>query len=1052
MATLTVGTGQQYTTIAAAVAATHDGDTVLVSAGTYLNDFFDIKTKITLQSVGGLAIIQATVQPNNGKGAIVVDNDATIDGFGVTGVTVGDGNGAGIRYDGGQLTIKNSVLWANQDGLLANADPNGNILIQNSEFSDNGAGDGYTHNIYVNAVASLTIQGSYFHDAQVGHEIKSRALVTTITGNRIQDNTTGTASYDIDLPDGGQATITGNTIEKGPDASNVFAIHYGGEGGPYAGSSLTISGNTILNDNPAGTLLLNQTSLTAQLTNNQLYGFAATNIAQGPVAQSGNTTLTTEPVLSLATRAPTVLPPVVTAPVTTPDPSIGTKLTNFGPSGAVVPSGRILTVGAKGEFSSLQSAVAASRDGDTIEVAAGTYVNDFGVVDHKITIEGVGGIARLVQSNDLLQQTGILVVNADVTLKNLEITGASSYHGYEAGILVNAGNVTIDNSDIHDNEIGLVAADNATTTVSVYNSEFGNNGNPARGTNNFQVGAIESLTIQGSYIHGANSGHEVVDHAFNTDIEGSRIIDGPGIASSFLIDLGQGGNALIAGNELVKGTDAANGVLIHVGNEGATYGNSNVEITGNTLVSQIVNYSHPYTYFVVGDAGATNNVGDAGATNNVGDAGATNNVGDAGATNNVGDAGAALAPISVDHNVFVGGVAGSRELTNATGSGNTTAPSAPIVTAAPWTTAAAPPLFAAPTGPATLTLRLSEVKGDTDSQFIVTVDGQAAGGGVVTAAASGTAQVFNLQGAWSAGQHAVAITFLNPQTGQGGGAYGLDVDSVTLGGSGISPQQQLSGYQPGWAATLSYTDPLPEFDAAYYLAHNPDVAAAGVDPLLHYETEGWKEGRDPSALFDTDYYLKQNPDVAAAGIDPLQHYAMYGWKEGRDPSLLFSDSKYLETYTDVAAAGVDPLAHYIEHGKSEGRVAFLVGGAAPVDPLVNASLYDAQLDASLMPTGIAAAQQAAASYQTAGWVQGLNPSAWFDTHYYESHNPDVAAAHVDPLLHYETFGWKEGRDPSATFSTDKYLNAYADVRAADVDPLLHFVGYGQSEGRQAFAV
>ena len=56
----------------------------------------------------------------------------------------------------------------------------------------------------------------------------------------------------------------------------------------------------------------------------------------------------------------------------------------------------------------------------------------------------------------------------------------------------------------------------------------------------------------------------------------------------------------------------------------------------------------------------------------------------------------------------------------------------------------------------------------------------------------------------------------------------------------------------------------PDFDPAYYLAHNPDVAAAGVDPLQHCLTYGWKEGRDPNAFFSTTYYLAQNPDVAAA--------------------------------------------------------------------------------------------------------------------------------------------------------------------------------------------
>lgn len=251
-------------------------------------------------------------------------------------------------------------------------------------------------------------------------------------------------------------------------------------------------------------------------------------------------------------------------------------------------------------------------------------------------------------------------------------------------------------------------------------------------------------------------------------------------------------------------------------------------------------------------------------------------------------------------------------------------------------------------------------------------------------------------------------------------------------------------------AVGTVSDPL--VDAAYYYAHNPDVKAAGIDAATHYLASGWKEGRNPDAYFDTNYYLTQNPDVKAAGLDPLLHFEVNGWKEGREPSLVFSDAKYLVANPDVAAAGLDPLLHYVQHGQFEGRLSFLSGGTAPADPLVNTAYYDMQLGATLIPGGVAAAQQAAASYDLIGWRRGLNPDAFFDTTYYLTHNPDVAAAHIDPLLHYENSGWHEGRDPSAAFSTNKYLAAYADVTAAGLDPLYHFVAFGQAEGRTAFAV
>lgn len=73
------------------------------------------------------------------------------------------------------------------------------------------------------------------------------------------------------------------------------------------------------------------------------------------------------------------------------------------------------------------------------------------------------------------------------------------------------------------------------------------------------------------------------------------------------------------------------------------------------------------------------------------------------------------------------------------------------------------------------------------------------------------------------------------------------------------------------------------FDAGYYLAANPDVRAAGLDPLLHFIQSGWREGRNPSPAFDVAYYLRQCPDVAEAGINPLLHFVWSGAREGRLP-------------------------------------------------------------------------------------------------------------------------------------------------------------------------
>ena len=290
-ATLTVGpTTQQYRTVTAAVAAARDGDTVQVQAGTYTNDFPTVSRKITIAGVNGMARLIATVAPPNGKGIIVTNTDVTLSHLELAGAKVSDGNGAGVRYQGGALTLSKCYVHDNQDGVLANAVPSGTVTILDSEFAYNGAGDGYTHGVYVNQVASLDVERSYFHDTKVGHHIKSRATRSVIRLNRLIDGANGTASYDIDLPDGGNALVGSNVIEQGAATQNPTIIHYGGEGGPYAGSRLLVTSNAINNDK-AGTAVgvLNQTSLIVAVQYNRTYHLPT--LVTGPNTQASNTIL-----------------------------------------------------------------------------------------------------------------------------------------------------------------------------------------------------------------------------------------------------------------------------------------------------------------------------------------------------------------------------------------------------------------------------------------------------------------------------------------------------------------------------------------------------------------------------------------------------------------------------------------------------------------------------------------------------------------------------------------------------------------------------------------
>jgi len=291
--TLSVGPGQTYATIDAAVDASVSGDTIEVQAGTYTNDWLNIDHDLTLTAIGGwVRMVTDNAQPPDGKAMITESGTVSISGFDISRVTVPDQNGAAIRYEGGALTLDNVFIHDNQEGILGASDPNGSITINRSEFAFNGDGSGHTHGIYVGAIANFTLANSYIHDTAVGHEVKSRAATNVITGNRIFDNN-GSASYSIDLPNGGAATITGNVIQQGPNSQNPAILAYGEEGilAGY-GTGATATGNTIINDQNSGYLLLNPGNHPVSLSGNTVFG-----LTQIP---SGSTVLAARPVLDLA--------------------------------------------------------------------------------------------------------------------------------------------------------------------------------------------------------------------------------------------------------------------------------------------------------------------------------------------------------------------------------------------------------------------------------------------------------------------------------------------------------------------------------------------------------------------------------------------------------------------------------------------------------------------------------------------------------------------------------------------------------------------------------
>ncbi len=285
---LRVGSSRTYKRPSDAAAVAQTGDTIEIDTELYLDDVVVWRTNgINIKGVGGRPHIKSTktilYQPGsdkaNGQGTWVVKGqDITIDNVEISGTKVTDENGAAVRIEGQNLTIKNSYFHHNENGLLGGG---GILTIENTEFAYNGTGDGFTHNMYIDTGDTLILKNSYSHHASIGHNVKSRAQKNYILYNRIEDQD-GTASYQIDIPQGGQTFIIGNSIQQGPNNDNPTIIAYGAEGGSKGFNpirELNVSSNTVVNDHYKGQFLSISGSPTQVIKNNLFVGAGSLGVS-----------------------------------------------------------------------------------------------------------------------------------------------------------------------------------------------------------------------------------------------------------------------------------------------------------------------------------------------------------------------------------------------------------------------------------------------------------------------------------------------------------------------------------------------------------------------------------------------------------------------------------------------------------------------------------------------------------------------------------------------------------------------------------------------------
>ncbi len=250
----------------------------------------------------------------------------------------------------------------------------------------------------------------------------------------------------------------------------------------------------------------------------------------------------------------------------------------------------------------LAAALAQAADGDTIDISAGTYRGEVGVIAQKrLTLRGVGGRPVFQADGRSAEGKAILVVrNGDIRIENIEFRGARVADRNGAGIRFERGRLQVVHCAFVDNENGILTAGFDDAELSIRDSDF--SAAPAKTPlpHLLYVGRIAKLTVTDSRFSGGHDGHLLKSRARVSDIRNSRFVDGPGGQAAYELEFPNGGRVSVVGNVIGQSAGTSNPTVVSFGTEGYDDRPLALVFTDNTVINEA---PRPAIFLRVRDAG-----------------------------------------------------------------------------------------------------------------------------------------------------------------------------------------------------------------------------------------------------------------------------------------------------------------------------------------------------------------------------------------------------------------------------------------------------------------
>lgn len=256
-ATVTVD-GVDFSSLSAARTAIKDGSRIYLQKGIYAVGAYIKASNIELMGEKGVIFDNAVT---DNKAAMVFTGDNIyVESIECRNIAVKDKNGACIRFEGQNLTVRNLYAHDSQVGILTNKDA-GNITIEYSKFErlgGEGKSEGYAHAVYAFADELRFYRSEILSTQGAGSGIKSRSKKTVILESRLA-TIDGNDSRLIDTANFGELIVKNSILQQGNNSTNSQLIAYGLEKNVerlFKANSIEIKNNIFILDREQANIIL----------------------------------------------------------------------------------------------------------------------------------------------------------------------------------------------------------------------------------------------------------------------------------------------------------------------------------------------------------------------------------------------------------------------------------------------------------------------------------------------------------------------------------------------------------------------------------------------------------------------------------------------------------------------------------------------------------------------------------------------------------------------------------------------------------------------------